>query len=176
MLLRQIDDGADVNVFAPASIALIDQSREQQPFASNTLVAIVPIDSDIATIDELLSDGLTLARCSAGVPCGNATDEWLLSSAQELPRASQESNVRSVLTKVRLGEADGGFVYRSDAMAADAEVRVIDLGSEAPEVTLGVGVYSSGDNAVDIASDQFRRFVLSEEAADVFADLGFDRP
>lgn len=176
MLLRQIDDGADVNVFAPASIALIDQSREQQPFASNTLVAIVPINSDISGLDDLLSDGLTLARCSAGVPCGNATDEWLLGSGQELSRASQESNVRSVLTKVRLGEADGGFVYRSDAMAAEADVRVIDLGPDAPLVTLGVTVYGSGDNVVDDASDQFRRFVLSDEAADLFAGLGFDRP
>lgn len=195
-LLRQIIDGAEAEVFAPADVSLFSDQEllEEYPllsptlFASNTLVAIVPIDSDITTIEQMLRPGLTLARCAAGVPCGMATDDWLQASGAELARASIEPSVRSVLTKVRLQEADGGFVYQTDAQSASKEVRVIDLatgGAPSPKVSLGIAILSnaatsdsagSGTNDTEAIAEDFVQFILSEEAADVLAELGFDRP
>lgn len=169
VLLRQINDGAEADVYAPADIRLfIDLDAVPQAFASNMLVAIVPASSSADSVDELVDQ--TLARCAPGVPCGDATDKWLQGAGLELSRASSEANVRSVLTKVRLGEADGGFVYRTDALAAGDQVRIIEL-DEAPVVDLGIAALSNSE-----ASEAFVQFVRSQEAAEVFAELGFDRP
>lgn len=169
VLLRQINDGAGAEVYAPAEVGLFAELDAQpRSFASNVLVAIVPAESSVKTVADLSS--LTVARCAVGVPCGDATDQWLDWAGLELSRASSEANVRSVLTKVRLGEADGGFVYRTDALAAGEQVRIIEL-DEAPVVELAIA-----DLAHSGASSDFVTFVLSEEASDIFADLGFDRP
>jgi len=45
--------------------------------------------------------------------------------------ASRELNVRQVLAKVVLGEADAGVVYRSDAIAARGKVAVVAIPPEA---------------------------------------------
>ncbi len=182
-LLRQIADGADADVFAPADASFLDDPDllEQHPqivstiFAGNTLVAIVPIDSHLTTTDDLFQPGLTLARCADGVPCGTATNNWLLTQTASLGQASMEANVRSVLTKVRLGEADGGFVYRTDAMSASTEVTIIELdtdGTEAPTVDLGIADLTNGDEQ----AKDFVQFVLSETGSTVLSELGFDRP
>lgn len=169
VLLRQINDGAEADVYAPADIRLFtDLDAEPHAFASNTLVAIVPASSSAQSVGELVDQ--TLARCASGVPCGDATDMWLQDAGLELSRASSEANVRSVLTKVRLGEADGGFVYRTDALAAGDQVRIIEL-DDAPVVDLGIAALSDSD-----ASEAFVHFIQSDEAAEVFAELGFDRP
>ncbi len=187
-LLRQLVDGAPADVFAPADASLLSNPDllEQHPqivstiFAGNTLVAIVPTESDLTTIEDLFQPGLILARCADGVPCGAATNQWLDRQDADLGQSSMEANVRSVLTKVRLGEADGGFVYRTDALAASEEVRVIELDVDdhpAPTVSLGIATLTNSNDgpANDLAND-FVQFVLSETGVEVLSELGFDHP
>ncbi len=182
-LLRQIIDGAPADVFAPADAGyltdpdLLSQHRQivSTIFAGNTLVAIVPIDSDLKILDDLFQPGLILTRCADGVPCGVATNEWLDSQNVSLGQQSMEANVRSVLTKVRLGEADGGFVYRTDALAASQEVRIIELdtgGTASPTVSVGIADLSDSDGP----ARDFVQFVLSDTGAEVLSTLGFDQP
>lgn len=178
-LLRQIVDGAEADVFASADAGLLLDTAlvaehpdlETSELALNALVAIVPADSDITSAGELFGPGITTARCAAGVPCGDLLDALLDQSGQTLGRASIESSVRAVLTKVRLGVVDGGFVYATDAISAGPEVRVVPLG-EMPESISSIANLEPGN----AAATAFVVFTLSAEGQLVLAELGFDRP
>ena len=86
--------------------------------------------------------------------------------------ASRELNVRQVLAKVRLGEADAAIVYRTDAAAAGSQVQVIPL----PE---GVNVVAEYPVAVLTRAKQpalAREFVdllLSAPGQEKLARFGF---
>ena len=170
-LRRQIDEGADADVFAPASIDLFDGlGLEPTAYASNQLDVVV---HDLAAAERFGNgdlDGLLVARCAPGVPCGDATDRLIAAAGIDLSGAvvTSEANVRAVLTKVDLGEADLGFVYRTDAMSAE-DVVVLGIGGAESRVVLAVaalGSPTSGD------ADAFVEYVASRR--DVFDSLGFD--
>lgn len=178
-LQRQILDGAGAHVFAPADVTLIDGildllADDASVYASNQLTLIVPTDDDgdaaVTSTTELADDGLLVARCAPGVPCGDATDRYLSDTELSIGRSTDEPNVRSVLLKVANGEADAGFVYRTDAEARADAVTEIVL-TDAPTVDLAVAVLSDDDDA-----RAFADFVLSDEAADVFRSFGFVVP
>lgn len=174
-LRRQIDDGANADVFAPADVELFD-GLDTQPaiYASNQLLIVVPAGRNLVTqrIQDNDLDDLVVAQCAAGVPCGDAAEILVEEFALDLTSAvvTSEPNVRAVLSKVLLGEADLGFVYRSDARSAEGEV--IWLAPDIPEasVTLGVAVL---DDAADHARG-FVDFVVDPSNRDVFDSLGFD--
>lgn len=172
-LRRQIDDGADADVFAPAAIVMFEGLEAvPTPYAANQL-QIITID-DASVTHRVMDgdfDGLLVARCAAGVPCGAAADELIEALSLDLSDATvtAEANVRAVSAKVALGEADVGFVYRTDAAAAgDA---VISTAITSPEATVILAIAR-----LDAESDEaqlFIDFVLNQQ--DLFSSLGFDR-
>lgn len=173
-LLRQIEDGAAADVYAPADRSLLDGLTERvvgdvEVYATNRLTIVVP-DDDKTTVDEpsdLADEAVLVARCAPGVPCGDATERYLASAGLRVGRSTDEANVRSVLLKVVSGEADAGFVYTTDAQARAGDVTEIPL-TDAPTVELAVAALSDDEHAV-----AFAHYVASEEAADVFRSLGF---
>lgn len=169
-LLRQITDGADADIFASADAQLLE-GWESSDIALNALVAVVPNDSEITRADELFGSDITTARCAAGVPCGDLLDDLLAQQDRSLSRASIESNVRAVLTKVRLGVVDGGFVYATDAVSASDEVVMLPL----DVTTLSTSAIALLDPD-DTNAQTFVDYVLSAEGAEIFAELGFVRP
>lgn len=170
-LRRQIDDGAGADVFAPASIELFDGlDASPVPYATNQLVVITTDDDQLA--DRVTAgdfDGLLVARCAAGVPCGTAADAMIDALGLDLSSATvtAEANVRAASSKVALGEADVGFVYRTDAVAAGDTVIVTSLTSPEARVVLAVAALSRSDS-----TQAFTDFVLEQD--DVFRQLGFD--
>lgn len=135
-LARQLDQGAPADVFASASQKYMDAAVNadrvitgtQQIFAYNRLVVIFPKDNPagIQAIQDLAGPGLKLALAAKEVPAGQYSLDFLekAAAASTLGAAfkadvlnnvvSYEDNVKAVLVKVSLGEADAGIVYLSD--------------------------------------------------------------
>jgi molybdate transport system substrate-binding protein len=155
-LALQIQQGAPADVFAAASPKypqlLYKQGLVQKPiqFATNTLVVVVPAanPAQIHTVDDLTKPGVKIVIGDPSVPVGSYTRTVLgnlgIAAAVLKNVVSQETDVRSVLGKVALGEADAGFVYSTDARTVRGKIKVIALRESAqPHVVYEVAVVKS---------------------------------
>lgn len=133
-LAAQIRDGAGAGVFLAASAAPVEQLRAEDlvespfVFASNRLVVVVPADnpSGAMTLVDLTRAGMKVVLGAEGVPIGDYAREALAAAGLQEALAqvvSLEEDVKGVLGKVALGEADAGIVYDTDARAAGDDVR-----------------------------------------------------
>jgi molybdate transport system substrate-binding protein len=159
MLAAQIQQGAPADVFASANMTLPQQLNAKgfcgKPvvFTRNTLVIVVPKSNPagIHTVYDLTKPGVKLDIAAPGVPVGSYTLQVLrnmgLSSAMLKNVVSQETDVREVLSKVALGEADAGFVYSTDAKTVPGQVISLRVPAWAqPKVQYGVCIVSSSTN------------------------------
>ena len=138
-LAQQIRQGAPADVFLSASPVYTQELfaaglvRKPVAFATNRLVLIVPRRNPAAirSVGDLARRGeLKLVVAGAKVPIGLYTREVLkrLGLLRVLRKAvSQEPDVKGVVAKVALGEADAGFVYTTDVRPVAAKVTVITL-------------------------------------------------
>jgi molybdate transport system substrate-binding protein len=161
-LAAQIRQGAPADVFASANMALPNQLLASDTcsrpvvFARNTLVVVVPRSNPAAirTVFELTKPGVKIVIAGTGVPVGSYTLQILrnmnLSGAVLRNVVSRESDVREVLSKVALGEADAGFVYATDAKAASGKVTMLRLPAWAqPKVQYGMCIVASSTHRAD---------------------------
>ena len=138
-LATQILEGAPADVFAPASPKYTDQVRTDGPgvtdlaeFARNELALIVPSDNPahVASLDDLALPGVKLVLAAVSVPAGDYAREMLTNAGvQQAALAnvvSNEEDVKGVVLKVLLGEADAGIVYRTD-VTRDISDRVREI-------------------------------------------------
>ena len=144
-LATQITEGAPADVFAAASTKYPDQLYENglvdkpEVFATNKLVLIVPKDNpaNIQSVDDLLNPDVKLVIGAEGVPTGDYTRTVLenMGASEVLDQVvSEEDDVKGVVGKVSLGEADAGFVYVTDVKPVDDKVTAIELPDEAQAV------------------------------------------
>ena len=172
-LVNQIVEGAPVAIIATADrIALEPLGNsvlETEDLAVNTVVFIHRTDtlSALTSLDGI-DDNAIVVACDAGAPCGRSTRRILdgLDRAPEID--SVESNVRAVLRRIVSGEADAGFVYRTD-VPTDADIGVVDLGPTAGEATAVVAVLER-----TAQTQSFMEFVRGGGLDDVLAERGFD--
>ncbi|MEU5993361.1 molybdate ABC transporter substrate-binding protein [Spirillospora sp. NPDC047418] len=183
-LAQQITQGAPADVFASANPATMktvtdagDASGRPRVFTRNRLVIAVPKDNPgkVATVGDLARPGLKVVLCAVQVPCGSAAKAALDAAGVEVEPASRERDVKAVLTKVGLGEADAGLVYRTDVKAADGRVR----GIEFPEAAKAVNDYpivrvAKAPNAA-LAAD-FIELVLGGQGEAALTRAGFEAP
>jgi molybdate transport system substrate-binding protein len=105
--------------------------RKPVPFATNSLVLIVPRANParIQAVGDLARRSkLRLVVAGPKVPIGLYTREVLkrLGLLRVLRKAvSLEPDVKGIVGKVALGEADAGFVYATDVRPVASKVRVI---------------------------------------------------
>jgi molybdate transport system substrate-binding protein len=154
-LAEQIRRGAPLDVLLSASPvytrALREEGLVRKPvaFATNSLVVIVPRSNPakIRTIADLAKRRkLRLVVAGPKVPIGLYTREVLerLGMLRVLTKTvSLEPDVKGVVGKVALGQADAGFVYRTDVKPVASRVRAIAIPARAqPTVTYELAVAS----------------------------------
>ena len=183
-LAAQITQGAPADVFASANTSLPNQlytsgvCSKPVVFTRNTLVMIVPRanPANIHTVYDLTRPGVKLDIAGGKVPVGGYTLQILRNMNLTAPVlanvVSQETDVREVLAKVALGEADAGFVYSTDARTASGKVKVLRLPAWAqPKVQYGICVVSRSPNKQD--ANTFVARVLSKRGQAVLLSYGF---
>ena len=161
-LAAQIQQGAPADVFASANMALPNQlyakglCSKPVVFTRNTLVIVVPKSNPagIRSVYDLTKPGIKLVVAGPGVPVGSYTLQILknmnLSASVLKNVVSQETDVREVLSKVALGEADAGFVYSTDAKTVPGRVTMIKVPAWAqPKVQYGICVVDASGNKAD---------------------------
>jgi molybdate transport system substrate-binding protein len=183
-LAAQIQQGAPADVFASANMTLPQQVAQKglcsKPvvFTRNTLVLIVPRSNParIRSVYDLRKSGIKLVIAGSGVPVGGYTLQILknmnLSASVLKNVVSQETDVREVLAKVALGEADAGFVYSTDAKTVPGRVTVLKLPAWAqPKVQYGICIVSASQHKADARG--FVKRVLSKAGQAKLRAAGF---
>lgn len=186
-LRAQIEHGAPADVFASADTkhmsALVTGGIATAPklFACNELVVVVPSDRpEPATFAELAGTP-RLVIAASEVPVGAYTLQVLDAASADSPdfRAkveanvvSRELNVRQVLAKVTLGEADAAFVYRTDALSTGNAVRILDVpATHAVRAEYPIAAVTGGRHPREAAA--FVEYVLSPIGQARLASRGF---
>ena len=187
MLATQIEQGAPADVYAAASpkdpAALYAKGLVDKPveFATNELVLIVPNSNPahITSVNDITKPGIKLVICNVSVPCGDyartAFTNLGITSAAMKNVVSQTTDVTQTVAEIATGQADAGFVYITDAKAADGKVSVIRLPAAAKPGTKDfiAVVKSSQDQA---AAQAFVQKVLSPQGQAMLRAAGFGAP
>ncbi|NOT33157.1 MAG: molybdate ABC transporter substrate-binding protein [Candidatus Eisenbacteria bacterium] len=192
-LAAQLEQGAIADVFASADERWMDHVRQvglvmgtPAHFARNRLVVIVPRTNParIARLQDLARRGIKLVMGAESVPVGRYGREMLRNLASvtgfdpDFARrvlanvVSEEENVKAVVGKVQLGEADAGIVYRSDVTPALSRfVRTFEIPDSANVLTLYPIAVLAGTRAPEL-SRAFVELVRSPEGQRILAERG----
>lgn len=146
-IVQQVSEGAPADVIALAGPGPLEQLpaelRLGDPvtFTTNSLELAVPPDNPagITGVEGLTDEGIRLVLCQPQVPCGEATTALLGRLGIEPTVASEERDARATLTKVELGEADVGIVYRTDVAASHGWVSVAEVDPRDRELAQAAG-------------------------------------
>jgi molybdate transport system substrate-binding protein len=195
-LFTQIDQGARADVFASADQVQMDRARTagridgaDAIFATNRLVVITPAGNPGGVLGpgDLAKPGLRLVTTQPDVPIGAYTQTMLERMSQNPgPRfgadfkdlvnaniVSREANVRQIVAKVQLGEADAGVVYKSDVTPQVAgQLATFDIPDQFNTLaSYPIAVARDGPNKRGAAA--FLAFVLSPEGQAILARWNF---
>lgn len=183
-LASAIVSGAPADVFAAASTASMKQVTDHGAaagapviLARNVLQIATPRGNSqrIASLADVVRPGVALALCAPQVPCGAAAEKAFRAARLRARPVTLESDVKAVLTKVRLGEVDAGLVYRSDVLAASGQVTGVSFPQAAQAVTSYPAVALRNSRNSRLA-EAFVRHLRSAQAAAAFRAAGFLPP
>jgi molybdate transport system substrate-binding protein len=186
-LALQIRQGAPADVYAAASPKhpqlLYHDGLVTKPitFATNKLIVLVP-RSNPARIDsvyDLRRSGVKVVIGDRGVPIGVYTRQLLdalgITDAVMQNVVSQETDVKGIVSKIALGEADAGFVYITDAKPVASRVQKILLPDWAqPSIRYQIAIVSSTPRKVGARA--FIRKVTSKRGRTLLRRAGFGVP
>ena len=180
-LALQISQGLPADVFASADVKNMAKVTDAgllhgQPvaFATNSLEIVVEKGNPlfIDSLAQLADPSLLFVTCPIEVPIGGYTAEVLRNAGVTVTPASLEENVKGILTKVALGEADAGIVYRTDILAAGNSVTGVPIADNV-NVTTKYLVGALRDSQNQDASQRFIIFLSSEQGQKIFSQFGF---
>lgn len=185
-LAMQINAGAHADLFISANrdqINRIDGFNEPVILIENTILAITEHDG-ISNIKDAIDRSRRIIIAHKDVPAGRYTRDALeamgLWELVESKTVSQEHSVRGVLTKIVSGQADLGFVYRTDALS------IHDQPAQPNTIEFPPEIQSSTQTWITIRSDSsmkhspaqivYQYLTKSDQASTIFAEHGFTTP
>ena len=195
-LRAQLEQGATADVFASANTKEMNAaiqaglvvSGTQQTFVRNRLAVIIPKDNPggIVELKDLSKPGLKIVLAAASVPVGgytltaldkmNADFGATFSQTVMANVVSYEDNVKQVVAKVQLGEADAGIVYSSDVTPSAAEkVAQLDIPDKYNVLATYPIVALTAAPQAELAA-KFVDYVLSDAGQVVLQKWGFVAP
>lgn len=181
-LANAVLEGAPGDVFASADAENLSKVADAglvegtgTVFATNALQIVVAAGNPLGIrgLEDLGGD-VVLSICAVEVPCGSYAATAFERAGLRAPRAGEAENVRGVLSRVQLGEADAGIVYVSDVLAADG-VDGVDL-AEAEQVVGSYPAAALADAANPAVAAAFVSFLTGPEVQAILAGLGFGPP
>ena len=193
-LVTQLSEGAAADVFASANNAQMQAatengsiSGEPATFVHNRLAIVTPVDNPagLASPADLGKEGLRLVLAQAEVPVGRYAREAVCKMSEDTAAygegfvdrvaaniVSEEEDVRDVLAKVELGEADAGIVYVSDAKVGGDEVQLIAIPDDVNVIaSYPIAAVTGGDA---VLAEAFIAYVLSADGQATLEEFGFE--
>ncbi len=190
-LARQINAGSPADVFVAADArtmqTVVDAGNARAPVtvATNRMMLLVALGNPLS-IDDLeglarqaaADRDLVVVMCAPEVPCGHLAAEVLQKAGiADFEAASLERNVKAVVTKVTLGEADAGLVYATDVEAAGADATGVELDLDAdPSLRTTYLAAVTADSSRPAAARAWIELLRSSEGREVLDDFGFGVP
>lgn len=185
-LVTQINQGAPADVFASADTANMDKltvagaagiTGTASTFATNKLQIIVGKGNPLAItgVDDLTKARLIYVTAAPEVPIGKYALQVLTNAKVTVTPKSLEADVKSIVNKVTLGEADAGIVYATDVIAAGDKAVGVTIPDDLNVLaTYPIAVTKAATNAP--AATAFVAFVAGAEGQRILAKFGFDKP
>jgi molybdate transport system substrate-binding protein len=197
-LATQITQGAPADVFASANTAQMNVviksgeviSGTQRTFVRNRLVVVYPKDNPgkLAALKDLANPGLKIVFANKSVPVGGYSLTFL-DKASKLPEytaefsptvlenvVSYEENVKAVLSKITLGEADAGIVYTTDAATIkDGSIGTLDIPDNLNTIATYPIAAIKGTKNAELAQ-KFVDYVLGADGQHILIEYGFISP
>ena len=182
-LVSQITAGAPADVFASASTTTMDAvvaagaAADPRVFATNVMeIAVPPANPGKVTgVGSLASADVKTALCQPQVPCGASAQKVFTTAKVTVTPVTLEPDVKSVLSKVQLGEVDAGVVYVTDVLAAGDKVEGVAIPADVNASTsYPIAALTRSANAAAAAA--FVDYVLSPDGVAVLTAAGFQQP
>ncbi|WP_069886961.1 molybdate ABC transporter substrate-binding protein [Streptomyces luteocolor] len=180
-LAAQVRQGSPADVLVTADTKTMDglkgETGTPTVIAKNRLVIATREGNPdkVENLKDLADPKLKVVLADDTVPVGRYSKQVLDKQHVEVKPVSKEANVRSVLSKVELGEADAGIVYKTDAATAPDKVDAVEI----PDEQNAVAEYPAAtlkDSKNSDAAAAFVKWLSTPEAQKILRDGGFQKP
>jgi len=180
-LVTQIEQGASADVFASADTTNVDKLKtdgftagNSQVFAHNKLEIVVAAGNPkgITGLADLAKPGVIYITAAPTVPAGKYALQILALASVKVTPKSLETDVKSVVSKIELGEADAGIVYVTDVKAAGSKVTGVPIPDSVNIIATYPIVAIKGSKNSNLAN-AFIAYALSADGQATLQTFGF---